>query len=212
MERNINGITAQMETINASFRNLKIITIVSLSLAFACAACCVVYTFWKISQYNDRIYVVDNGSAFSAHGESMAVVREDEVRDQVIRFHELFFNMPPDQEMVRKNVNKALDFTDDTVYKYFNDLEESGFIKRLESTGSYQVLDVEQVDIDMSRMPYSVITKCMQYVIRKSSVTRNLLVTSCQLYEMPRSQKNVHGLQIRNFEVLENSPAGSRVQ
>lgn len=212
MERNINGIKSQMETIDTSFRNLRLVTVAALGSAFLCVACCLAYTFWKVSEYQDRIYVVDRGSAYSAYGEDMSVVREDEVRDQVMRFHELFFNMPPDREMVRRNVDKALDFCDASVYNYYNDLEESGFIKRLADTGSYQMLDVEQVDVDMSRMPYRVLTRCTQYVVRKSSVTRNSLVTSCLLYEMPRSQKNVHGLQIRNFEVLENTPAGTRAQ
>ena len=204
MEKNVNGMVEQMNRINVTVGAYKLVAVVAI-IAAALTAVAAMYLYTdRMSQMKDRIYVLDNGAAFSAHEQSDAITRKDEVVDHVRTFHELMFNVPPSREMITRNLERALEMADMSAYRYYNDLQESGFYRRLTSTNSYQQVEVESVDVDMSTYPYAVIVKAYQYVTRESNLSQFSLVTRCRVTNAVRTPSNLHGLMIENFEVVEN--------
>ena len=66
MEKNVEGVIGQMNRITDSFNSLKVITILSVISAMITALACVFLFTVKIGEYQNRVFVLDNGAAFSA--------------------------------------------------------------------------------------------------------------------------------------------------
>ncbi len=210
MEKNINGMVNQMNKISASFSAMKVVAMLSVVCMLATA----VAGFWfytqKVSELNSRVYIIDQGSASSAFAQDQKVTRKDEVRAHVELFHNYMFNLPPSREMITVSINKALELADNSAHQYYNDVQERGFYKRLVSTNSYQIIDIQDIDIDMSVYPYKVIVRALEYVNRSSNVSQYTLVSRCRVANAVRSAKNLNGLMIENFEVIENNLVETR--
>lgn len=210
MAKNVDGLVSSMENITASFSAFKVVTIVSVVAAILSGLGCVVYTFVKVDELQSRIYVLDGGSALSARAQDASVSKQDEIKDHIMRFHELFFNIPPDISMVNRNLEKALALADRSAYTYFEDLKESGYYKRMTSAEAYQQVEIEDVTVDMNSYPYKAKVKAKQWVVRKSNISLYSLTTTCTIENVPRSQANLHGLLLKNFSVTENSLVETR--
>ena len=205
MEKNIDGMVNQMNKISASFSALKILALVSVVCMMATAVAGFYLYMQKMSELDSRIYIIDQGSASSAFAQDQKVTRKDEIRAHVELFHNYMFNLPPSREMITVSINKALELADNSAHQYYNDVQERGFYKRLVSTNSYQIIDIQDIDIDMSAYPYRVVTRGVVYVNRQSNVSQYSLVSRCRVANSVRSAKNLNGLMIENFEVVENN-------
>jgi conjugative transposon TraK protein len=210
MAKNVEGLVGSMQSITSSFSAFKVVTIVSVVAALLCGLGCVAYTFVKVEQLSSKIYVLDGGAAFSASAQDASISRVDEIKDQVTRFHDLFFNIPPDFTMINRNLEKALALADKSAYNYFEDLKESGYYKRMTSAEAYQQIEIKDIQVDMTSYPYRVMVEANQWVIRKSNMSLYTLVTICSMENVPRSQANLHGLMIKNFSVKENNLVETR--
>jgi len=204
MEKNINGMVEQMNRINVTISAFKFLLVFAIVAMMGVSIACIYLYSTKVSEMQAKIYVLDNGATFSAHSQDQSITRKDEVADQVRAFHELMFNVPPSKEMITRNLERALEMADKSAYRYYNDLQESGFYKRITSTNSYQQVDIQTVDIDMSVYPYPVIVRGYQYITRESNITQCSLITRCKVANAVRTPNNLHGLMIENFEVVEN--------
>jgi len=208
--KNINGMVEQMNRINVTVSSFKVVTIASLVVAAVTAFACVYLYTAQVAGLRGQIYVLDNGAAFTARAQSEQVTRQDEVTDHVRMFHELMFNVPPNVEMIQRNLERAFEMSDRSAYNYYNDLQETGFYKRMTGTNSYQQVEVQDIDIDMSVYPYQVLVHAYQYVNRESNISQFTLVTRCRVANAVRTAKNLHGLMIENFEVIENKLVETR--
>lgn len=204
MEKNIDGMVSQMNKITASFSAFKVITVASVLCMFATAVAGFYLYSQKMSELDRRIYIIDQGNASSAFAQDQKVTRRDEVRAHVELFHNYMFNLPPSREMLTISLNKAFELADNSAYNYYNDVQERGFYKRLTSTNSYQIIDIQNVDIDMSVYPYLVVVRAAVYINRESNVSQYSFVSRCRVANSVRSEKNLNGLMIENFEVIEN--------
>jgi conjugative transposon TraK protein len=203
-KKNVEGLSKAMNTITSSFGALKTVVLVTIIGAFAFCGFCVYYSFVQMKASQSRVYVLENGMSFSAREGNPAVTKSDEIRDQVKIFHTLFFNVPPDMDMIKKNMDKALAYADRSAYDYYQDLVESGFYKKLVGADAYQQIDVDSIAVDVTSYPYKAIAQCTQWITRGSNRSKYSLVTTCSLVDIPRSANNLHGLMIRKFTVIEN--------
>ena len=210
MEKNVEGIISQSNRISASFDSFKIITIVSIVGALLTAVACVYLFTAKTKEYQNRVFVLDNGAAFSATAQESSVTRRDEVRHHIELFHNYLFNIPPSTDMIVRNIEKALEMADKSAYNYYNDLQETGFYRRMTSTQSYQQIVIEDIQIDMTVYPYKAAVKASQYINRESNVTQYTLVTRCNVVNALRTSSNLNGLMIERFEVIENNLVETR--
>lgn len=198
-------------TILGAFRRFKFVTVACIAGFFIGLTAVFVYATAMISQAQKTVYVVDSrGQAFSATQQQAGFGREDEIRDQSVKFHELFFNITPNNDIIRRNVERALEISDRSVYSYYNTLQEQGYYKQFVSANATQQIVVDSVRVNMRVHPYQVRTYATEYLTRESVMSKNTLVTQCSMLEVNRSEKNVHGLQIEQFEVLENRTVETR--
>lgn len=205
MQKNIEGLTKSMQSITASFSAFKVVAVASVAIACICAVLCVGYTFYKVEEMKSQIYVLDSGATFTATARDASVSRPDEIRDQVRQFHELFFNLPPDMSMIKRNLERALAFADRSAYEYYRNLEEAQFYVRMSDSDAYQQIEIEEIQVDVQNYPFTALVKGKTWITRKSAMSQYSFMSRCNLTEVPRSPKNLHGLMISNFQVLENN-------
>lgn len=199
-----------MANITSSFHALKIIVIIAILAMAATAITCGVLMTRSFAELNSKIYVLDRGASFSATMQDVAISRKDEVKDHVMRFHSLFFTVPPDMEMIKANLEKALAYSDKSAYVYYQDLSESGFFRRMVNASAYQQITIDDVDVNMDTYPFTVVTRATQWITRESNMTKFSLVTKCVVSNVQRTPNNLHGLMIERFEVVENRQLETR--
>lgn len=202
--KKVDGLVHQMNTINSSFTSFKLVTLASIIgiVITAVAAFYIITT--KFSEMSAKIYVLDNGASFSATAQDASITRKDEVTDHVMRFHEFMFNIPPNKDMIKRNLERALDMADKSAYNYYNDLQEKGFYSRMTGNNAYQQIEIDAIDINMETYPYQVTLRGFQYINRESNISQYSLVTQCTVANAVRTPQNLHGLMISNFKVVEN--------
>ena len=159
---------------------------------------------------NDNIYVIDRGSAVMAARSGQDAYRDLEVKDHIERFHELMFNLSPNSESIKRNLDRALVMSDKSAYDYWSDLSERGFYSRIVSANISQEIVIDSVKVDMSSYPYQAKTYAKVFMLRESNITAYDFESSCRLVDVERSQSNPHGLMIEKFRVSKNENLGTR--
>ena len=210
-EKNVEGLVHQMNTINSSFTSLKVITITAVA-AVAVTALGTFFLFsQKLSELTSKIYVIEQGgAAYTALAQDAAVNKGDEIRDHVKRFHQMMFNLAPDEHMIERSVNAALEYGDKSIYNYYNDVQEKNYYKRLISSHSFQQIDITDIEINLERYPYTVKTTAFIYVERETNIQQRMFVSICTISNTVRTPNNIHGLLIGNFEVLQDKIVDTR--
>ena len=203
-------IIKYFETIETSFRKMRLITVASIASGVVIALGAVYIAGRQMVSNNDNIYVIDRGSAVMAARSGEDAYRDLEVRDHIERFHELMFNLSPNSESIRRNLDRALTMSDRSAYDYWSDLSERGFYSRIVSANISQEIVIDSVRIDMSSYPYQAKTYAKVFMLRESNITAYDFESSCRLVDVQRSQSNPHGLMIEKFRVSRNENLGTR--
>lgn len=189
---------------------MKFLTALCICAAAVISIGSVMAAGWLLNQGNDKIYVVDKGSAVMAARTGEDVYRDLEAKDHVSRFHELMFNVSPSSESIKRNLDKALVMSDKSAYDYYMDLSERGFYQRIISANISQEIVVDSIKVDMSSYPYAARTYGRLFMLRESNITAYSLESTCRLVDVERSQSNPHGMMIEKFVVTRNENLGTR--
>lgn len=203
-------IIKYFDTIETSFRKLKFITVASIASGVVIALGAVYISGQQMLSNNDNIYVIDRGSAVMAARSGQDAYRDLEVNDHIERFHELMFNLSPNSESIKRNLDRALVMSDKSAYDYWSDLSERGFYSRIVSANISQEIVIDSVKVDMSSYPYQANTYAKVFMLRESNITAYDFESSCRLVDVERSPSNPHGLMIEKFRVSKNENMGTR--
>jgi conjugative transposon TraK protein len=203
-------IIKYFDTIETSFRKLKFITVASIASGVVIALGAVYISGQQMLSNNDNIYVIDRGSAVMAARSGQDAYRDLEVKDHIERFHELMFNLSPNSESIKRNLDRALVMSDKSAYDYWSDLSERGFYSRVVSANISQEIVIDSVKVDMSSYPYQAKTYAKVFMLRESNITAYDFESSCRLVDVERSPSNPHGLMIEKFRVSKNENMGTR--
>ena len=203
-------IIKYFDTIETSFRKLKFITVASIASGVTIALGAVYISGQQMLSNNDNIYVIDRGSAVMAARSGQDAYRDLEVKDHIERFHELMFNISPNSESIKRNLDRALVMSDKSAYDYWSDLSERGFYSRIVSANISQEIVIDSVKVDMSSYPYQAKTYAKVFMLRESNITAYDFESSCRLVDVERSPSNPHGLMIEKFRVSKNENMGTR--
>lgn len=203
-------IIKYFDTIETSFRKLKFITVASIASGVIIALGAVYISGQQMLSNNDNIYVIDRGSAVMAARSGQDAYRDLEVKDHIERFHELMFNLSPNSESIKRNLDRALVMSDKSAYDYWSDLSERGFYSRIVSANISQEIVIDSVKVDMSSYPYQAKIYAKVFMLRESNITAYDFESSCRLVDVERSPSNPHGLMIEKFRVSKNENMGTR--
>ncbi len=194
-----------LQNIESSFRRIRLFMLVF------CVMCTLltIFSVWKAFDFAEeqrkKVYVLDQGkSLMLALAQDMSQNRPVEAREHVRRFHELMFTLAPDKAAIESNADRAFQLADKSAYQYYNDLKEKGYYSRLLSSNTSQIIEIDSVQCNFDKHPYSVKTFARQLIVRESNVTERSLISTCRLRNSVRSDNSPHGFIIEKFTVTEN--------
>lgn len=197
-------------SVRSSVRGLVIVAVASLCVALVLSVASMAIAGRQVNAAQNRVYVLDRGSAAVATAGAVSDYRELEARDHVVRLHELLFNLSPSAEAIQANVDRALLLSDRSVYNYWKDQSEKDFYRRLVSANISQQFSLDSVSVNTGIYPYQARLWGKFYLIRQSNITSYRMSTSCQLVETTRSPSNPHGLMVERFAVESTEKIGTR--
>lgn len=130
--------------------------------------------------------------------------RPVEAREQVKRFHELFFSLAPDKSAIEGNIQRAMFLSDRSAYAHYSDLAEQGYYNRIISGNVTQRIEVDSIKCNFNNYPYEVVTYARLSIIREKSITERSLITKGRLLNSTRSDNTPHGFIFEAFRVVKN--------
>jgi len=194
----------QLKNIDTAFKHIKAFSIV---LIMACVAICC-FTVFKCYQFvsntQQHIYILANGKAL----EAFSAERKDnipvEAKDHVRMFHYYFFNLDPDEKVIKANITRALYLADNSAEKMYSDLKEQDYYGDLISGNISQQVTIDSIQVDVNQYPYYFHCYAREKMIRSTSIVTRSLITEGYLRNVARSDNNPHGFLIEKWNILEN--------
>mgnify|MGYP003582124063 FL=1 len=161
-----------------------------------------VFAATMIKKERSQIYVLDNNVPLVATKTNIEDNREAEYKANIAAFHDFFFSMPPDDEYIKRQMNKAMYLVDASGIAQYNTLKEKGYYTNLVSTSSVVTCTMDSIMLDMNTKKWQFIGK--QKIERPSMITVRTLITEGGLQDIPRTVNNSHGVLITNWKTIEN--------
>ncbi|MBS1598454.1 MAG: conjugative transposon protein TraK [Bacteroidetes bacterium] len=195
----------QAKNIDTAFKNIRFFCVVFM----ICCTAISVYMIYSVNarekEKGNKIYVLTNEKLL----EAVAIDRSDslavEIRDHVKMFHYYFFSLEPDEEVIKRNMTKALYLADGSAKKVFDDLTEAGYYTNLISGNvSQKVEDYDSIAVDIARLPYSFKFFGKLKIVRSTSVVTRSIISEGIIRVGKISDKNPHGFLIERWAILEN--------
>ena len=196
----------QFKNIDAAFKHIRLFSI--FFLIANCVICFyVLYTSRKDTEANrNRIFILANGKLMDAIGVNRSDSVAVEVRDHVKTFHYLFYDLDPDDAVIKKQIVKALYLCDVSAKREYDNLDEKGYYSNLIAANITQrVEEPDSVVVDINKKPYYFKYYGKIKIIRATSIVTRSLVTEGYVRVLRNtSDNNPHGFLIEGWKILEN--------
>jgi conjugative transposon TraK protein len=194
----------KMKNIDTAFRYVRALSFAVISGCLLVTAFGLYKSFSLVSQMQGKIYILANGKALEAYGADRKDNIPVEARDHVKSFHTYFFTLDPDENVIRANVNKALNLADGSAKRTYDDLKEKGYYAGIISGNISQGITVDSIQVDLQEYPYRFRCYAVQHITRATSTVSRSLITEGALRNVSRSDNNPHGFIIERWATIEN--------
>ena len=155
-----------------------------------------------LAEERRQIYILDNNIPLVATKTNVLYNREAEYRAHISTFHNYFFSLPPDNDYIEQQMNRAMYLVDASGVAQYNTLKEKGYFTNLISSSSVVTCTLDSLSLDLNTRHWVFYGK--QKIERPSMVTIRSLVTEGYLQDIPRTVNNSHGVLITHWKTIEN--------
>jgi conjugative transposon TraK protein len=166
-----------MKNIDTAFQHIRLFSMLFIG---ACLVICLyaLYLAQQVSTHaQNKVYVLSNGKAIEAYASERKENLSAEAKDHVQRFHELFFNVSPDPQMIQRNISRALYLADRSAKQQYDNLKENGFYTQVISGNIQQELYVDSIAINTDQSPISFRIYGTLEMVRPTSIATRSLIT-----------------------------------
>ncbi|MGH2644339.1 MAG: conjugative transposon protein TraK [Chitinophagaceae bacterium] len=197
-----------MKNIDTAFQHIRIFTMLIIvgCLFLCCFVTCKSYNL--VTDMQNKVYVLAQTDMGSRAIQATASDRKEniavEARDHVKMFHEYFFALDPDDQVITTGITKALYLADASAKREYDNLKEKGYYANLISSNISQQIKVDSVTIETGGYPYYFRCYATQRIIRATTILSRNLITEGYLRNVSRSDHNPHGFLIERWKILEN--------
>lgn len=160
------------------------------------------YASNMIAKDRKQIYVLSGSIPLTATQTSIENNREAEYIASVDLFHNYFFCLPPDNNFIELQLNKAMYLVDASGIAQYNTLKEHGYFSTLISSSSVVTLTKDSIVMNAENKTWIYYGK--EKIERPSNITIRSLITEGSLQDIPRTINNPHGVLITNWKTIEN--------
>lgn len=162
-----------------------------------------VFAFSIIRNERKNIYVLDNGVPILVKQTDLEVNLKAECKAHIQLFHTLFFTLPPDDQFIKYNMEKAMYLIDESGLKQYNNLKEKGYFNTILASSATVTIITDSVLIDMENMIFEY--HGTQRIERETSIMKRELVTTGRIKKLKvRTENNPHGLLIIDWKTILN--------
>tara|TARA_R110000868_G_scaffold411003_2_gene701291 strand:- start:13859 stop:14470 length:612 start_codon:yes stop_codon:yes gene_type:complete len=162
----------------------------------------VVWAFRSIAQEREKIYVIDNGVPILVNRTNQLENRDVEYKSHINSFHYLFFTLPPDDDFIKANLEKAMYLIDESGLKQYNNLKEKSFYNQIISSSSVISIKTDSIIVN-TNLEFTYYGT--ERIDRKTSIIKRQIITSGGLKNVPRTINNPHGLLITDWKTIKNT-------
>ena len=194
----------QLKNIDTAFKHIKAFSIVLITACLIISCFSLVKSYQAVQAAQNRIYILANGKAFEAFSAGRKDNIQVEARDHVKTFHQYFFSLDPDDQVIQANVSRALYLADGSAKAQYDNLRENGYYSNLIAANISQEITIDSVQLNIDEYPYSFRCFATQKLIRSTSTSNRTLVTEGFLRNVSRSDNNPHGFLIEKWNTVSN--------
>ncbi len=194
----------QLKNIDTAFKHIKAFSIVLITACLIISCFSLIKSYQAVQTAQNRIYILANGKALEAFSAGRKDNIQVEARDHVKTFHQYFFSLDPDDQVIQANVSRALYLADGSAKAQYDNLRENGYYSNLISANISQEITVDSVQLNIDQYPYSFRCFATQKLIRSTSTSNRNLVTEGFLRNVSRSDNNPHGFLIEKWNTVSN--------
>ena len=127
-------------------------------------------------------------------------------KGHVRHFHELFFSLEPDLQMIKQNIEeKALFMTDNSGKRLYSRLVEKRYFHDVVMRDYRYIVEHDSINVEYSSYPFYFTYYGKQAIEKGRFTTYRNLVTGGYLKEVSTTPNNLNGIKILDFKVLDNS-------
>ena len=202
----------QLKNIDTAFKHVRLFTIVVIIACVFISGFSLMKSYQAVQTAQSRIYILSHGKVLEAISSTRKENIEIEAKDHVKTFHQYFFGLDPDDDVIQTNISKALYLADQSAKSQFDNLKEKGYYSNIISANISQKISVDSVVFSSSEYPYYFRCYATQQLIRSSSSMNRMLITEGFLRNVSRSDNNPHGFLIERWKILSNSDITSQNQ
>ncbi|HUX85119.1 MAG TPA: conjugative transposon protein TraK [Chitinophagaceae bacterium] len=188
-------------------RSFRYIRAVSIALMIFSAVVCLGSLYGSLRyarSQQKKIYVLAGGKILQAFQADSRQNLPVEIRDQIRVFHQDFFSLDPDEQVIQSHLTSALYLADGSAKQLYDNLRESGYYASVIAGNISQRVRIDSIALDLSHYPWYFKCYATQTIIRSTSMTTRSLITQGWIREVSRSDNDPHGLLIERWRVLEN--------
>lgn len=186
----------------------KTVSIAAIVAAVVIVIAGFAFSYQMIKDARKSIYIMDNGIPVLVNQTDQLLNRPVEYESQVELFHRLFFTLPPDDSYIKNNIEKALYLIDESGKGEYANLREKGFYNQILSSNSAISVQADSIKLDLPNKKF--IYYGRQMINRKSSLVMRKLITEGNFEDIMRTEKNPHGVLLKNWKILDNSEIFSK--
>lgn len=168
------------------------------------------FCFSLVKAERKKIYVLDNDVPVLVKQTGTEVNLEVECKSHINLFHSLFFTLPPDDEFIKYNMEKAMYLIDDSGLKQYNNLKEKGYFNTILASSATVTIMTDSIKVDMNNLSFEYYG--IQRIERETSILKRQLVTTGKLRQIPRTENNPHGLIITDWKTILNKDLDYKVK
>jgi conjugative transposon TraK protein len=194
----------QLKNIDTAFKHIKVFSAVLIIACIFISSFSIVKSYQAVQTAQNRIYILANGKALEAFSAGRKENIPVEAKDHVKTFHQHFFSLDPDDQVIKTNVSKALYLADGSAKSQYDNLKEKGYYSQLISANISQKINVDSIQLDLDQYPYFFRCYATQELIRSTSATTRMLITEGYLRNVSRSDNNPHGFLIERWQTISN--------
>ena len=166
------------------------------------------YSYKIVHESRKSIYILDNGIPVLVKQTDELLNRPVEYEAQIDLFHKLFFTLVPDDEFIRKNIDKSLYLMDDSAKKERNNLLEKGFYNQIISSNATVSVQTDSISLDLNTKKFIFYGK--QMINRRTSLILRKLITQGTFTDIQRTPNNAHGVLLENWNILDNTEIATK--
>lgn len=179
------------------------LSVLSFATSLVVVCMVLVFAFSLIKNERKNIYVLDNGVPVLVKQTDLEVNLEAECKAHVKLFHTFFFTLPPDDQFIKYNMEKAMYLIDESGLKQYNNLKEKGYFNTILASSATVTIITDSIIVNMTNMTFEY--HGTQRIERETSILKRELVTTGKIKELKvRTDNNPHGLLIVDWKTVLN--------